>query len=153
MQPCRTGLLPCHLILWCSQADRVFFPLSFGLCRSCSVAPGRERVSFCLVLSFPNASSQPFPLFQPVPHFATLSPGTLSLSLPPSCETSFFLITDPSPCYYSNPLLYHMSFYMRATKGPFDHRVTVCDREKCNYMVVTFVSKQNCGLTSSAFNA
>lgn len=29
-----------------------------------------------------------------------------------------FLITDPSSCYYSNPLLYNMPFYMRFHKGP-----------------------------------
>lgn len=36
----------------------------------------------------------------------------------PPCVTGFFLITDPSSCYYSNPLLYNMPFYMRFHKGP-----------------------------------
>lgn len=38
--------------------------------------------------------------------------------LTPPCVTGFFLITDPSSCYYSNPLLYNMPFYMSSHKGP-----------------------------------
>lgn len=96
-------------------------PLSFGLWWSCSTASGK-RVLFCLPF-ITNASSQPFPLFQPMPHFATqalmlfLQPFSLQPLTPP-CVTGFFLITDPSSCYYSNPLLYNMPFYMRFHKGP-----------------------------------
>lgn len=38
--------------------------------------------------------------------------------LTPPCVTGSFLITDPSSCYYSNPLLYNMPFYMSFDKGP-----------------------------------
>lgn len=72
------------------------------------------------------------PLFQPTPHFATQAlvlfaaaphtpPAPLLFPHEPSplpCVTGFFLITDPSSCYYSNPLLYNMPFYMRFDKGP-----------------------------------
>lgn len=75
---------------------------------------------FCLPF-IPNASSQPFPLFQTMPHFATQSlmpPPPSQPPLTPPCVTGFFLITDPSSCYYSNPLLYNMPFYMSFHKGP-----------------------------------
>jgi len=50
---------------------------------------------------------------------ATLQlPSLRKTPLTPPCVTGFFLITDPSSCYYSNPLLYNMPFYMRFHKGP-----------------------------------
>lgn len=105
-------------------------PLPFGLWWSCSTASGK-RVSF--LPSF--HSGIPLPSHSPsfsrchiLPHrpwcffcnFSAPSPQTSPPSEPltPPCVTGFFLITDPSSCYYSNPLLYNMPFYMSFHKGP-----------------------------------
>lgn len=82
---------------------------------------------FCL----PFHCERLFPAIPPLSADATFchtGPGAFCCSpsqtpIPPSplplpCVTGFFLITDPSSCYYSNPLLYNMPFYMRFDKGP-----------------------------------
>lgn len=104
-------------------------PLSSGLWRSCSTASAK-RVSFLP----PFHSRMPLPSRSPsfswchiLPHrpwcFFPLSflpeyPFPPTATYPSPCVTGFFLITDPSSCYYSNPLLYNMPFYMRSHKGP-----------------------------------
>lgn len=55
--------------------------------------------------------------FSATPQLPLRNPPSLQPLTPP-CVTGFFLITDPSSCYYSNPLLYNMPFYMRFHKGP-----------------------------------
>lgn len=101
-------------------------PLSFGLWRSCSTASGK-RVSFLPPLSLrtPLPSHSPsFSRCHILPHrpwcflLQPLSPPIPPSPSPLPCVTGFFLITDPSSCYYSNPLLYNMPFYMRFDKGP-----------------------------------
>lgn len=109
----------------CSRSSPVIWPLTVML--NCLWEEG----FFSASPFFANASSQPFPLFQSMPHFATqalvlfaaaplILPSLLLPHgpLPLPCVTGFFLITDPSSCYYSNSLLYNMPFYMRVDKGP-----------------------------------
>lgn len=107
----------------CSGSSPVVWPLTVML--NCLWEEGFFSASPFIA----NASSQPFPLFQPMPHFATQAlvlfaaaplnpPPPTPSPLPLPCVTGFFLITDPSSCYYSNPLLYNMPFYMRFDKGP-----------------------------------
>lgn len=92
-------------------------PQSFGLWWSCSAASGK-RASFLPPFSFrmPLPSRSPsFRRCHILPHSLWCTPLH---PLTPPCVTGFFLITDPSSCYYSNPLLYNMPFYMSFHKGP-----------------------------------
>lgn len=114
-------------LMHCESSRVPLFRVFFLPCRLASDGHAQLLLGrgflFCLPF-ITNASSQPFPLFQPMPHFATQALTlfflqALSLQpLTPPCVTGFFLITDPSSCYYSNPLLYNMPFYMRFHKGP-----------------------------------
>lgn len=100
-----------------SSSSPVVWPLMVML--NCSWEEGFFSASLSIRMPLPSRSPS-FSRCHILPHRPwrfLCSPSPLEPFTPP-CVTGFFLITDPSSCYYSNPLLYNMPFYMRFHKGP-----------------------------------
>lgn len=109
--------MPCESPRSRSSSSPVVWPLTVML--SCFWEEGFFSASLSFRMPLPSHSPSfrrchilPHSLWCPPPDPPTPHPLT------PPCVTGFFLITDPSSCYYSNPLLYNMPFYMSFHKGP-----------------------------------